>query len=77
MVDEGMIAADTAPSYYIEGMLWNVPDGKFGGSYVDSVCNCLNWILQTDRTKLKCANEQYWLLGAVTSSGDMTSATRS
>jgi hypothetical protein len=63
MVDEGMIAADIAPSYYIEGMLWNVPNGKFGGSYADSVCNCLNWILQIDRTKLKCANEQYWLLG--------------
>jgi hypothetical protein len=63
LVDDGKITRDTAPSYYIEGMLWNVPIDKFGVSYQDSFCNCIKWVLQTDRTKLKCANEQYLLLG--------------
>ena len=63
LVEQGKIAKDTAPSYYIEGMIWNVPNEKFGSSYVDTFCNCINWLLQTDRSKLKCANEQYWLLG--------------
>lgn len=63
LVDDGKITKDTAPSYYIEGMLWNVPNDKFGSSYVETLCNCVNWLLQTDRSKLKCANEQYWLLG--------------
>lgn len=63
LVDDGKITKDTAPSYYIEGMLWNVPNDKFGASYQDTFCNCIKWVLQTDRTKLKCANEQYWLLG--------------
>ena len=63
LVDDGKISKDTAPSYYIECMLWNVPDENFGRNYVDTFCNCMNWILKTDRTQLKCANEQYLLLG--------------
>jgi hypothetical protein len=63
LVDDTVIGKETAPSYYIEGMLWNVPDVEFGGNYVDTFCNCVNWLLKTDRTKLKCANEQYLLLG--------------
>lgn len=63
LVEDGKLTKDTAPSYYIEGMLWNVPKDKFGSSYGDTFCNCVNWLRQTDRTKLTCANEQYWLLG--------------
>ena len=63
LVDDGRISQGTAPSYYIEGMLWNVPLDKFGNSYANTFCNCLNWLLDTDRTKLTCANRQYWLLG--------------
>lgn len=63
LVGDGKISRDTAPSYFIEGMLWNVPNDKFGSSYGDTFCNCLNWLVQTDRTKLISANEQYWLLG--------------
>jgi len=63
LVDDGKIGKDTAPSYYIEGMVWNVPDEKFGESYQDTFCNCVNWLKDTDRSKLVCANKQYWLLG--------------
>ena len=52
-----------APSYYIEGLLYSVPNDKFGTSYGDTFCNCLNWLVATDRSKLTCANQQYWLLG--------------
>jgi hypothetical protein len=63
LVDQGKIAKDTALSYYIEGMLWNVPNDQFGSNYQTTCVNCINWLWQTDRSKLKCANEQYWLLG--------------
>lgn len=63
LVDDGKISKDTAPSYYIEGMLWNVPNDKFGSSYAETFCNCINWLWQTDRSKLKCAHEQHALLG--------------
>lgn len=62
LVDEGMIASDVAPSYYIEGLLYNVPNENFGGSYEDSFINCINWIWETDRTQFVCANKQYYLL---------------
>ena len=63
LVDDGVISGDIAPSYFIEGLLYNVPVEKFGSSYAETFCNCLNWIRATDRSTLKCANEQYLLLG--------------
>jgi hypothetical protein len=63
MVGDGIISDGVAPSYYIEGLLYNVPNDKFGRNYVDSFCNCFNWVLQTDKSKLTCANEMYFLLG--------------
>lgn len=63
LVDDSVIAKDVAPSYYIEGLLYNVPNDKFGSSYANTFCHCINWLMSTDRSKFKCANEQYWLFG--------------
>lgn len=62
LVDDGTINAGVAPSYYIEGLLYNVPNDKFGGSYTDTFANCFNWIIETDRSNFVCANQQYYLL---------------
>jgi hypothetical protein len=62
LIDDGAISDDTACSYFVEGMLHNVPDDKFGGTYGDTFCNSVNWLRQTDE-KLICPNRQYWLLG--------------
>jgi hypothetical protein len=62
MLDEGLISDDTAPSYFIEGMLYNVPRDCFGQNYATTVPNCLNWLLRADRTRLLCANERYYLI---------------
>ena len=62
MIDKKMIEEGLAPSYYLEGMLYNAPTEKFGGSYNSTVAACINWLLETDRTQLLCANEQYYLL---------------
>jgi hypothetical protein len=61
LVDDGVLAAGSAPSYYIEGLLYNVPNDKFGKSYGDTFVAAFNWILQADRTKFVCANERYYL----------------
>ena len=61
-IAEGMLAEGVAPSYYLEGMLYNVPNEKFGKSYADTFVNAINWILEADRTKFLCTNEQYYLL---------------
>lgn len=62
MIDDGLIEAGLAPSYFIEGLLYNVPNDKFGGNFEDTVVNLLNWLVPADKTKFLCANEQYYLL---------------
>jgi predicted nucleotidyltransferase len=62
MVDQDLLEAGIAPSYYIEGLLYNVPADKFGRSYADAFLACLSYIIEADRSKFVCANEQYYLL---------------
>jgi hypothetical protein len=63
LVDDGLIKAGIAPSYYIEGLLYNVPNEKLTSSYQDCVVNTLNWHRQeAKKSDLVCANEQYYLL---------------
>ena len=62
MIERGELAEGIAPSYYLEGMLYNVPADKFGGSYQDTFTNCFNWIVEADSTKLVCASYMHWLV---------------
>jgi predicted nucleotidyltransferase len=62
MVVEWKLEDGLAPSYYIEGLLYNVPNDSFGKSYEDSFVNCFNWLINTDRSNFVCANEKYYLL---------------
>jgi len=62
MIDDGYIADGVAPSYFLEGMLWNVPADKFVQTYKDSFVNTFHWVLNADKTKLSCANDLYWLV---------------
>lgn len=63
LASEGIIEGKIAPSYYLEGLLYNVPDDKFTTDYEECFVNAINWI-QKDaaKSKLLCANEQYYLL---------------
>lgn len=62
-VSDGLLVAGVAPSYYVEGLLYNVPSDKFGLSYSDSFVNAMNWIQrEAAKDQLLCANEQYYLL---------------
>ena len=63
LVQAGIIGQDVAPSYYIEGLLYNVPSQKFVNSYADSLVNIFMWVQgEADKPNLVCANEQYYLL---------------
>ena len=62
MVNDGFIGTGIAPSYFLEGLLYNAPVINFGKSYSDTLVNCLNWIVEADRSKFVCANEQYYLI---------------
>ena len=62
LVERGLVADGSAPSYFLEGLLYNVPNEKFDGSYGDSFVAAVNWILKADRTKLVCANTRHYLV---------------
>jgi hypothetical protein len=63
MIEDGLIAKGSAPSYYVEGLLYNVPDEQFSGDFQDITLNILQWLNETtDRSEFVCANRQYYLL---------------
>lgn len=62
MLDDRLLDDGVAPSYFIEGLLYNVPKENFGSSYADTFVNCFNWIVNTDRTKLTTASRLHWLV---------------
>ena len=63
LVEDGRITEGIAPSYYLEGLLYNVPNEKFTTSLQGCFVNAINWIQnEADKSKLVCANEQYYLL---------------
>lgn len=63
LVDDGLLKDGIAPSYFIEGLLYNVPSEKFHTDYETCFVNAINWLRQqADKTKLVCANEQYYLM---------------
>ena len=61
LIDDGALAAGSAPSYFIEGLLYNVPNDKFGTSYGDSFVAAMNWILKADRTQFVTPSGQHYL----------------
>ncbi len=62
LVDDGVIGQGVAPSYFLEGLLYNVPKEKFGVSYENTMVAGINWILKADRSKFLCPNGQYYLV---------------
>lgn len=63
LVEEGRIDKSIAPSYFIEGLLFNVPNDKFSSNYGDTFVECYNWIQQADKTKFVTPSKQHYLLG--------------
>lgn len=62
MVSDGLIRDGLAPSYYIEGLLYNLPSPLFDHSYERTFLQFWNWTLRTDKTLFVTANEQFYLL---------------
>ncbi len=62
LVDLNQLQDGLAPSYFIEGLLHNVSNDKFGKSYDDTFVEAFNYLIQTDRSNFKCANGIHSLL---------------
>ena len=58
MVDHNFLEdGGVAPSYFLEGMLWNVPKQHFAGSLQETFNNYLLWLENCEPTQLTCANK--------------------
>jgi len=55
---------DLVPSYFLECMLYNVPNSKFGTSYQNTFCNVVNWLGKANLDDFVCQNEQLNLFGS-------------
>jgi hypothetical protein len=62
MIERRELKERIAPSYHLEGMLYNVPSEHFGKSYQDTFVNCFNWILNAEASELVCASRMEWLV---------------
>ena len=62
MVKRDFLADRVAPSYFLEGMLWNVPSKYFTNSFQETFENYLGHLQSCDLTKLTCANNLHYLI---------------
>jgi hypothetical protein len=61
MIEKKSIEDGLAPSYFLEGLLYNVPAGRFGGTEQQNFKDTLDWLEANDRSKFLCANERHYL----------------
>lgn len=55
---------DLAPSYFLECLLYNVPNDRFSGTCRDIFYNTIEWLSTADLDNFVCQNEQYQLFGS-------------
>ena len=62
MIEKGLIEDGVAPSYFIEGMLYNVANEHFSGTYQEMFEQCFNAVISADATKFTTASRMHWLV---------------
>ncbi len=63
IVNKGKIGKQTAPSYFIECLLYNVPDELFRNSLAWRYQHIVKWLRQADINRFKCQNGKISLFG--------------
>jgi hypothetical protein len=63
MVDHGMLAASVAPSYFVECLLYNVPDHLFVANRQQAMYGICEWLRTTNMVLFMCQNGVTFLFG--------------
>lgn len=58
------IDGESTPSYFLECLLYNVPNTQFGKSYENTFCDTVNWLNKANLGSFVCQNGQLCLCGA-------------
>ena len=64
ITDGGRLRLENAPSYFIECLLYNVPNTVFGNSYQDTLVTAFNYLNSADLDQCSSQNGQLRLFGA-------------
>ena len=62
LIASGKLSNGIAPSYFIEGLLWNMPSTQFHWTYRATIDSFLNWLADANSSDLTCANGLHWLV---------------
>lgn len=67
------------PSYFVECLVYNIPDAKFGGTFQSTLAESLNWLStnlnnEAPEKKFVCQNYQEWLFGDKTTQWNLRDA---
>jgi len=68
------IPDSSVPSYFLECLLYNVPDRKFGGSFGSTFYNVVSWFAGTRFDGFICQNKQLLLFGGTPEQWSIDSA---
>ena len=63
MIDRGMLGERVAPSYFIEGLVYNAPNGLFSGSLAQAFLATQAYLYRADRSQVQCPNGIHPLIG--------------
>jgi hypothetical protein len=63
LIDAGALAHDIAPSYFVECLIYNVPDNCFARSYRECFVNSFNWLWEASPNVFSCENGLMPLFG--------------
>ena len=64
LVDKKVLTKDDAPSYFIECLLYNVPDSLFASNLAPTYTGILDWLGTAKLKDFKCQNGQVPLFGS-------------
>ena len=76
LVKRGEIGEGLAPSYFLECLLYNAPDGLFVGTHHRTFLNILNWLYAVELSGLWCQNGQTPLFGPTPEQWDLGDANK-
>ena len=63
LVDKGVLTKENAPSYFVECLLYNVPDSLFAPKLVSTYSGILDWLEKAQLEDFKCQSGRVDLFG--------------
>ena len=76
-VDRGLLGDEDAPSYFVECLIYNVPESAFRSTKADTYVDVVNWLQeQQDKSRFVCGSELVWLFGPTPEQWDTPAADR-